>query len=445
GCLDSFFSGLKSAAILQYEPTALIPSPEQSHHITLFTLPHKTITPQHHNPTKPQNHKTTLPQNHITTKPKYVYSDMKWNNRYAFIIGVILFVAVVTYLFSDIVTYVLIAWVLAMITQPVYRFLMDKLKLGHRSWGNSVAALLTMVALLAVIVLLALILVPPILMQASNLANVDIYAVIGRLEEPFLAFQQWLGRMGINYEEGLGRQSITDTIQRYFPFARIGDWVSSILGAASSFLFGLFAVAFILFFFLREDRLFINFIIALTPREYESRMESTVLETTQLLRRYFAGILLQITCITLIVFTGLSIFGIKNALLIGFFAALINVIPYLGPLIGAIFGILLTASTYIDLPFYPDLFSLLVKVAVVFAFMQLTDNMLLQPLIFSKSVRAHPLEIFLVILLGGKVGGILGMVLAIPSYIVIRVFARVFLSEFKIVQKIGGGNGKVEG
>ena len=65
---------------------------------------------------------------------------MKWNNRYAFIIGVILFVAAVTYLFSDIVTYVLIAWVLAMITQPVYRFFMNRLKLSHRSWGNSVAA-----------------------------------------------------------------------------------------------------------------------------------------------------------------------------------------------------------------------------------------------------------------------------------------------------------------
>lgn len=98
------------------------------------------------------------------------------------------------------------------------------------------------------------------------------------------------------------------------PHWRLGEFYT---GSGEQLSFGLFAVAFILSF-PAEDRLFINFIVALTPREYETRMESTVTETTQMLRRYFAGILLQITCITIIVFTGLSIFGIKNALLIGF-------------------------------------------------------------------------------------------------------------------------------
>ena len=145
------------------------------------------------------------------------------------------------------------------------------------------------------------------------------------------------------------------------------------------------------------------------------------------------------TIITIFVSVFLSILGIKNALLIGFFAALINVIPYLGPMIGAAFGVFITISSNLDLEFYNEMLPLLVKVVIVFASMQMLDNFLLQPFIFSNSVLAHPLEIFIIILVGAKLGGILGMVLAIPVYTVLRVVARVFLSEFKIVQKITGG------
>ena len=63
----------------------------------------------------------------------------------------------------------------------------------------------------------------------------------------------------------------------------------------------------------------------------------------------------------------------------------------------------------------------------------------LQPNIFSKSVKAHPLEIFIVVLMGAKIGGVTGMILAIPGYTVIRVLAKVFLSEFKVVQRITKG------
>ena len=75
----------------------------------------------------------------------------------------------------------------------------------------------------------------------------------------------------------------------------------------------------------------------------------------------------------------------------------------------------------------------------VFAMMQLLDNFILQPNIFSKSVKAHPLEIFVIILIGAKLGGVMGMILAIPAYTIFRVIAKVFLSEFKIVQSITRG------
>ena len=174
----------------------------------------------------------------------------------------------------------------------------------------------------------------------------------------------------------------------------------------------------------------------LVPRGYEYKVKKSMRNITTMLTRYFGGITVQVTIITLIVSIALSLLGVKNALLIGFFAALINVIPYVGPLIGAAFAIFITISSNLGLDFYSEMLPLILKVAGVFATMQLTDNFILQPYIFSNSVLAHPLEIFLVILIGGKLGGIVGMILAIPVYTVLRVIASVFLSEFKIVQQV---------
>jgi len=78
----------------------------------------------------------------------------------------------------------------------------------------------------------------------------------------------------------------------------------------------------------------------------------------------------------------------------------------------------------------------MLKVASVFLIIQLLDNILFQPIIFSNSVNAHPLEIFLVISIGGTLGGIPFMILAIPGYTVLRIVAKEFLSEFKIVQDL---------
>ncbi|MEK6617008.1 MAG: AI-2E family transporter, partial [Bacteroidota bacterium] len=72
----------------------------------------------------------------------------------------------------------------------------------------------------------------------------------------------------------------------------------------------------------------------------------------------------------------------------------------------------------------------IIKILIVFPIVNLTDAFLLQPLIYSSSVKAHPLEIFLVILVGATIGGIGGMILAVPSYTILRVFAKEFFTSF---------------
>jgi len=237
-----------------------------------------------------------------------------------------------------------------------------------------------------------------------------------------------------------------DNLYAFFDPSLIPKFFTSVVGTLGNFVIGMMSVFFIAFFFLREQGLFNKMVSGIVSDKHERKVIQAINESSTMLIRYFIGVLGQITIITIFVTVALSILGVKNALLIGFFAALMNIIPYIGPIIGAIFAAVITISSNLGMPFYPvegmdqpTMLPLLIKVFIVFGVMQMLDNFILQPNIFSKSVKAHPLEIFLIVLIGANIGGILGMVLAIPAYTVVRVIAKVFLSEFKVVQRLTRG------
>ena len=438
---------------------------------------------------------------------------MKINSRTIIIIATILVVGATIYYFSDIVAYVVIAWVLSMVGQP----LMDFLK---KYMNRNIAALLTLVSFILVFTGLIWVFVPSIVKQARNLAEIDYEKVINSLEDPINDWNNWFIKRGLMEGDAIvpsdsiavepveieqdsfsesdrssqdevintkilnldsllrangdtsaatnitllinvqnndpskeTEETITDPIvteeDNFFDRlkknlfsslnpAKIPQLFGSVVSVVGNLMVAIMAILFIAFFFLREEGLFLAFLKAVVPRGSEDQVAHALDETSNLLIRYFVGVAAQITVITIYVSVGLTIFGVPNALLIGFFAALMNVIPYIGPIIGASFGVIITLSSNLDLDFYSELAPILLIVVAVFATMQLLDNLILQPKIFSKSVKAHPLEIFIVVLVGAKIGGILGMVLAIPVYTVFRVIAKVFLSEFKIVQKLTG-------
>lgn len=356
----------------------------------------------------------------------------------------LILVGALVYFFSDIVAYVLIAWVLSMVGQPLMRFFQKRIKIGRFRAGPSLSAVLTLLTYFVLFVSLIYLFVPLVVEQARNLSEVNYSAIALALEEPLAQINNWAQRIGFVQVGESAEGQIQNALKGWFEPSKIGDFFSSLLGVAGNLVFTIFSVVFITFFFLKEQGLFVNFLAAVVPSKYEHSVRNSIVEISRLLTRYFGGILLQMTAITIFVSLFLGILGVKNALLIGFFAALINVIPYLGPMIGAAFGVFITISSNLDFDFYTQMLPLLGKVVLVFAAMQMLDNFLLQPYIFSNSVLAHPLEIFIVILMGANINGIVGMVLAIPVYTVLRVIARSFLSEFKIVQKLTGGmEGKV--
>lgn len=355
----------------------------------------------------------------------------------AIVLGILLVLALMSY-FSTIVAYVLIAWVLSMIGQPFMRFF-QKWRIGKFQAGPNIAAALTLLCYFIIITGLILIFVPLIVTQANNLAEVDYKSIAAALEVPANQLNSWLAKYGLSDSSSVSVENqMKEIFSNWFEPSAIGSYFSSLIATAGNILLNLFSIIFITFFFLKEQGLFVDFIVALAPDHYERQIRHAIRDISRMLTRYFGGILIQMTIITLFVSLLLWLLGIKNALLIGFFAALINVIPYVGPLIGATFGLIITISSNLDLEFYTQMLPMLLKVGAVFGAMQMLDNFLLQPWIFSNSVMAHPLEIFIVILMGAQLNGIGGMVLAIPVYTVLRVIARVFLSKFRLVKKITG-------
>ena len=361
---------------------------------------------------------------------------MNFNRRNIAIIGTSLILVFLLYTFSAIVGYIFVAWIVSMLGRPIMVWFQRKLQFQKFKAGSTLCASLTLTIIFSFFVLLIMLFVPLVVQQTGNLGGVNFAAIADELEAPFQEFQAFLGRYGLITKEESLETMMADSLNSLFREEEIGQFFSGALSISSGILIWLFSVLFISFFFLKEQGLFTNFLISIVPKQYAKQTVSAIEQITTLLSRYFGGILIQITIITVYLTFWLEVLSIENALLIAFFAALINVIPYLGPIIGAAFGAFIVIASNLDLDFYSQTMPLIVKVLAVFASMQLLDNLLLQPIIFSKSVMAHPLEIFIIILMGAQLGGITGMVLAIPIYTIMRVIARVFLSKFPLAMRL---------
>jgi predicted PurR-regulated permease PerM len=132
----------------------------------------------------------------------------------------------------------------------------------------------------------------------------------------------------------------------------------------------------------------------------------------------------------------LLIFSVDNAVVIAFLCALLNLIPYVGPLIGGALMLTLTMTSNIELDFKTQILPTTIYVMIGYLIAQLVDNFFSQPKIFSQATKAHPLEIFLVIIIGGLLFGVVGMIVAVPMYTAIKVILKEFLAENKIVKSL---------
>ena len=335
--------------------------------------------------------------------------------------------------FSDIVAYVLIALFLSMMGAPLMK-LLNKIKIRKRSMPKALNAAFTLIAMLMIFFAFILIFVPLIIKQANVIAAIDVNALLDYYREPIQNLKEFLVQYNVIQSEQAVFHSIEAQVRELIDLSRFTDFFGNILSATGSIFMGIFIILFLTFYSLLDDTLWKNLILMLTPEEQIENMKDVMSDSKSLLIRYFQGILLEVVIMMTLESTGLLIFGIPNALLIGFFGGLMNVIPYVGPIIGASLGIILVVLSELSLENYDQVMTSVIIVVAIFGGANLIDNMILQPQIYSKSVKAHPVEVFLAIIIGGKLAGIAGMILAIPTYTVIKVIARQFMQRMKLVK-----------
>jgi predicted PurR-regulated permease PerM len=328
---------------------------------------------------------------------------------------------------QSVIIYLIVSLILTLITSPFVAFLKRRLK-----FSNTVAVVFTMFFVIFTFVGLILMFVPLILSQSENLSLLDTKAIEKSATELATQFKIYLTNHHIDAGILLNDSNLTSKMDFNF----IPTILNSVLGTISSFGMGLASVLFITFFFLKDKILFTNGVKIILPDNHEEKILNSVTKINEMLSRYFIGLLIQLSIVFILYLIVLLIFGVENAFIIAFLCALLNIVPYVGPLIGSVLAALLTMISNLGGNFQNDILPTTLYVMIGFWIVQLIDNNISQPLIFSKSVNSHPLEIFLVTLISGFLFGITGMIVAIPFYTMLKVIAKEFFPENKIVQLI---------
>lgn len=350
------------------------------------------------------------------------------------ILGVLILVYGLWY-FKSIVTYVIISAVISLIGTPIVNKLC-KIKIGKKFIPQSAAALAALTLMIASLVAMVSLFAPLLAEQAQVFSNIDVEKTAESFEQPLSETEAWLSQFNLSGDERSNKEFFIDKMQGLVDFQQIGATFNNLFGVIGNAFIAFFSILFISFFFLKDSGTVAKIVKTITPDQHLTKIDEIMTDTKIMLRRYFIGIIIQITIVTLMVTAGLWILGIENALLIGFLAGIINLVPYLGPIIGACIALFVTLTTGLSAETGIELIPLMGRIVLVFAIVQLTDNFLIQPYVFSTSVKAHPLEIFVVISIAGTLAGVTGMILAIPAYTLIRIVAKEFLSGFKIVDSL---------
>ena len=339
--------------------------------------------------------------------------------------------------FSAVVAYILTSAVLAMIGKPMTDMLcrihIGRTKIPFPKW---LAALCTLLTIWIVIVGVFALFVPIVFQKINEFSALDIPHIINSFHEPLMSFEHFIKHTFALDDDSFSIiAAISDQIKPLFDVNVINKLLSSIVNTVSDAVIAAFSISFITFFFLKESSLFYDMVIIMFPKKYEENISRALNSTTNLLTRYFTGIVIESALMTLIVSLGLLLWGLPghDVLVIGLMVGILNVIPYVGPTIGIALGIFIGVTGG-----YPGMSGSItaIKIAGTILFAQGIDNFVLQPVLYSNRAKAHPLEIFLVILIAGSLAGVLGMLLAIPAYNVIRVFAKEFFNNFRVVQKL---------
>ena len=356
--------------------------------------------------------------------------------------GIAVICAILWY-FRSVLAYILIAVVVSLIAKPLMGVL-QKIQIKGKKIPDWLLAAFSITAVLAVLISILASVIPIVSGIVKDISMVNIEGAAKGIAVPLAEFNEFLR----NIFPQLGNDfrievTILNELQKIFNVSMF----SSVLGSAASFVtnlaIGLFSVVFIGFFFIKDNGLFTEIVCALVPDKHEKTTEKAISDIGYLLSRYFIGVTFEMIGVALINFLGLMFIarmGFNASIGIAVLTGILNVIPYVGPFIGIVLGttlsILLKYTSLSPIGLDVNFWIFVAILIAILYFTQLVDNFVYQPLIYSTSIKSKPLEIFIVLLIAGNIGGPLSLIIAIPCYTVVRVIAFRFFSHIKAIKRL---------
>ncbi|MBC8046867.1 MAG: AI-2E family transporter [Fimbriimonadaceae bacterium] len=346
----------------------------------------------------------------------------------------------VAWLFMQITTilfYFIIAAIISLIGKPICDFI-EHLKIGRFKIPNALSSLIALAVIYCCIIGIVKIFTPLVVEQTNVIAQIDTERVAAGLQQQMENLDSLIIRFqSADQQQQSVEQIINENLQEAINVTSITHIFNNLLGGLGNIIIAIFSITFISFFFLRDEQLFYNIVMVLTPTKYEPNAKRIMHTSKKYLTRYFVGLIVQSLVVFILIAIGLFVLGFgQKTWLIALFAAIVNIIPYVGPIIGMFFGMLIGVTTNLSIDPGFNVTPLLIQLFILFQGVQLIDNFISQPIIYSNSIKAHPLEVFFIVLVFGTLAGVPGMIAAMPVYAFFRIIAREFFSEFKLVRKM---------
>jgi predicted PurR-regulated permease PerM len=363
-----------------------------------------------------------------------IMSNLYQQYKLFFIILIICIIGFLAWYFSQILICILIAGVISIIGYPVVD-LLDRIHYKKIRLPHILNVFLTLILILAVILGLLSFFIPLVVKETSMVTSIDWQKLLDYYRPQIQWLQQTSVKYGIIKKNATFESLLKDNLSHVLGLSLFSNVLSGIISFAGSLFFYVFTILFLSFFFLLDVKMLPRFILMLIPLKYQDQAKNTLLKSKTVLTRYFTGLFIDVLVMIASYAISLSIVGVEGALVIAFFAGIVNIIPYIGPLIAVGTGILLSVTGAISDGYYGAIGSTTIKVLIAMVVVILLDNILYSPLIQGKSLKVHPVEIFLVIIAAGSIGGIPGMIVAVPAYAFLRIVGEEFFSQFRIFNR----------
>lgn len=338
--------------------------------------------------------------------------------------------------FKTIVIYLVSAGIVSLIGKPIVNFI-QKFHYKKYRIPTPIAALIAIAIIIGIIVALAAVFIPLIFQQLAVLSQIDYAKISIALKDPIERINQ-LGKQYKLIDQNAipADEYVLGQIKSKLNANFVLKYANSAISFVTHLFTAIVAISFMSFFFLQDEKMFFRIISGATPSDMQNRVMRVLEHCRILLSDYFIGLIKQNTVFAILIAIGLSIVGVKSAILIGFIAGILNFIPYVGAVIAGLIAIAMGFSESIDLNFMEQTLPKIGYILLVFALVMTLDHLVTSTYFASNNAQAHPIEIFIVILMGSQLAGILGMFLAIPMYSILRLVAKEFLGEFSVVQKL---------